>query len=128
MEMGSGCSCKQHKVEPTWRDKWIVKNVFAELPLAGGFFQTASTDRATHMAGKHAFMLIGGTLIMMSNFMRISHDDATASTFSKMLLTMAVGMTSGAIAYNSLRSVINGAVQSCTPEDTPVMRRSLVQQ
>ncbi len=96
-----------------WRDYWLVKNVLAEIPIIGGFFNKKTRTEALHDAGKCTFALIGGTTVMM-NVLRPTEDDPMAVQFFKMTTTMAIGMIAGKVAYNTSCSTVSLLYQYCS--------------
>jgi hypothetical protein len=88
-----------------WRDNWFVKNVLAEIPIIGGFFQTASIPEVLHLGGKSAAMLIGGSTVMMFNLLGSHEHEDMAVGMTKMTANMAIGMAGGTIVYNTAFSL-----------------------
>jgi len=97
----------------TWRDNWFIKNVFSEIPVVGGIFQTAQLGHVASYAVKSSFMLLGGTTVMMLNLLGIDENDNPGVTFAKMTGGMAIGMTAGVVLYNSLFSAGKKSVEVC---------------
>ena len=99
-------SSEKQTESDNWRDNWAVENCLVPLPIVGGFFRTSDVKHALYHAGKSSAMLFGGTGIMLANPMQNHMDDSMELKFAKMAVTMAIGMTSGVIAFNMVFSVI----------------------
>ena len=86
-----------------WRNNWFVKNVLAEIPIIGGFFESNDIKQCLYQAGKSTAMLAGGTTGMIVD-MLIQKGKIEDMTLSMTVTTanMAVGMAAGSIAYNIL--------------------------
>lgn len=83
----------------TWRDKWWVKYILAEIPIIGGFFSKKPRMEALHDAGKCVTTLICSTGTMMT-VLPMHKDDAFLIASLKMLTSMAIGSTAGKALYN----------------------------
>ena len=90
-----------------WRGNWFVKNILAELPIVGAYFHTQNIPHALHHAGKSAAMLVGG---MAGMVIEGANADSTHNTtggshrLAKATASMALGMSLGNMAYNTLYS------------------------
>lgn len=99
--------------EKGWRSNWFVKNVLAELPIIGGFFHSANIPHALHNAGKSAAMLAGGSMAMMLEILKKTDTDTMATSMTKSITNMAIGMALGTITYNVLFSAGSKVYYSC---------------
>ena len=95
----------------TWRNHWFVENVLAEIPIINGFFKSNNVKVALQHSGKSAFMLAGGTTLMLLNIMGVNETDSPVEEFGKMTANMAVGMFGGHVLFNTLFFISNKMVK-----------------
>lgn len=90
----------------TWRQNWFVKNIIVEFPIVGGFFYNdVSIFNSIKRAGKSTFMLVGGSVGMMLNFIPTSEHEDMATMIAKGSFNMAVGMWIATSTYNTILSL-----------------------
>jgi len=85
----------------SWRDRWIIKNVFAEIPIVGIWFKTSNKKHICYMASKELCMLTGSTTFMMLNVMGMKETDSDFKKGTEMATGMAIGMMAGAVVFNA---------------------------
>ncbi len=104
----------EDKPQKTWRDSWFTKNVMAELPIVGAYFKKCTTLQMLSHAGKDVGMITGSAVGMYIHMME--HPDMNMNDpegFAHMVVAMTLGMTGGAIVYNSLFGLGKVTYQSC---------------
>jgi len=87
----------------TWRQRWLVVNVFAAIPFFGSPFKKDTFAGLMHDFGECAASLSGGTAAMMKISL-VEETDPMEVQFMKHMLVMAMGMGAGKISYNVLCS------------------------
>lgn len=91
--------------ETNWRKNWFVKNVIVEIPIIGDCFYDSHVAITLKRVGKSTVMLVGGGLGMMVLDKDMSGSHNMAIQVSKATASMAFGMMTAAIIYNTFISL-----------------------
>ena len=110
--------------EKSWRSGWFVKNILAELPIIGGFFETPKTSEVLNLVGKSTFTLLAGSAGMV--LIPMEMEQSMPMRFATATAGMAIGMSAGAMVYNTASSVAIMAYYACCQKrnsETPLQPR-----
>lgn len=113
-----------NSAEKSWRSGWFVKNILAELPIIGGFFETPRTSEVLNLVAKSTFTLLAGSAGMV--LMPMEMEDSMSVKFATSTAGMAIGMSAGAMIYNTASSVAITAYYACCQKrnsETPLEPR-----
>lgn len=107
---------KQIPEDPTWRDKFVPKNMLTPLPIVGPFFESAKPSHWVQHSVMDISMYTLGTLAMMwpglNSFSNIYID--WMASIARMYTGMAAGMVVTAAGFESLSMFSN----ICKDKDT----------
>lgn len=82
-------------------ENWFIKNIFAEIPIVWELCHTEKGALYTiYRVLKSTVMLVGGSVGMMLDFVKVLKEDSMAIQITKGSINMAIGMWVSVVVYN----------------------------